>query len=492
MEEKVSIKKNFIYNCLAQLFTVITPFITSPYLARVLKEDGVGKVSYTASIIAFFTLFAGLGFSIYGQREVARNKQDYEKKSCVFWEITILKFLSTFISIIIFVLIFFTVGFGDKYNKLILAQGIALIAVVFDSQFLFQGDEDFKTIAIRTMLIRIIGIAAIFIFVRSENDILKYILLNNLIILFSNVILVPSILKKISFINPKKLKFRRHLKPILIIFIPTVITTVFTTFDKAMIGWLSTNPDYDNGCYDQAYKINSLAQSITVLYSNIMLSRNSLEYAIGNEEEMNKNILYSCKYAWFTSMFLTVGFILLSKNFCTWFLGDGYVEVPLLLIIMSLRLLVSPISVELGNRFVIIGKEKYWLISVFIGAICNIVVNFFLIPKYGAIGAAIATTATEILILLSMIIFTIMHKGFDIKKIFLSAKKYFISAIIAGIIVFFFSKLFKYSIMSFLLIGTLDVFAYIGTLFLLKDELIIGIFKNFKQLIYKKVKRNDH
>ena len=58
MEEKVSIKKNFIYNCLAQLFTIITPFITSPYLARVLKEDGVGKVSYTASIIAFFTLFS--------------------------------------------------------------------------------------------------------------------------------------------------------------------------------------------------------------------------------------------------------------------------------------------------------------------------------------------------------------------------------------------------------------------------------------------------
>lgn len=64
--KEVSIKKNFIYSMGYQILILITPFITTPYVSRVLGADGIGIYSYTSSIMSYFTLVAALGTSAYG------------------------------------------------------------------------------------------------------------------------------------------------------------------------------------------------------------------------------------------------------------------------------------------------------------------------------------------------------------------------------------------------------------------------------------------
>ena len=61
--KEVSIKKNFIYSMGYQILILITPFITTPYVSRVLGADGIGIYSYTSSIMSYFTLVAALGTS---------------------------------------------------------------------------------------------------------------------------------------------------------------------------------------------------------------------------------------------------------------------------------------------------------------------------------------------------------------------------------------------------------------------------------------------
>ena len=56
-----------------QILTLITPFITAPYLSRVLGPDGVGSVSYAESVVSYFCLFATLGITLYGQRACENN-----------------------------------------------------------------------------------------------------------------------------------------------------------------------------------------------------------------------------------------------------------------------------------------------------------------------------------------------------------------------------------------------------------------------------------
>lgn len=66
MSKESSIMKNFIYSTAYQVLNVLTPFITAPYISRVLGAEKIGIQSYTASIQQYFLLFASLGTLSYG------------------------------------------------------------------------------------------------------------------------------------------------------------------------------------------------------------------------------------------------------------------------------------------------------------------------------------------------------------------------------------------------------------------------------------------
>ena len=81
-----SIKKNYIFYVVYQIFTFLTPLITSPYLSRILYPDGIGMVSFVESVVSYFSLVAVMGVSSYGQRELSYVQNDVEKRSEVFAE----------------------------------------------------------------------------------------------------------------------------------------------------------------------------------------------------------------------------------------------------------------------------------------------------------------------------------------------------------------------------------------------------------------------
>ena len=102
MENKRNITKNYIYNLIYQILTIILPIITTPYLSRVLGAKGIGIYGYTISIVTYFTLIGALGISKYGQREIAYVQNDKENRSRVFWELNIIRICT--ISITLFCL----------------------------------------------------------------------------------------------------------------------------------------------------------------------------------------------------------------------------------------------------------------------------------------------------------------------------------------------------------------------------------------------------
>ena len=68
---KGTVVKNYIYNTAYQILLVLTPLITSPYLARTLQQTSVGIYNYAYSIVSYFVLFGTLGSALFAQREVA-------------------------------------------------------------------------------------------------------------------------------------------------------------------------------------------------------------------------------------------------------------------------------------------------------------------------------------------------------------------------------------------------------------------------------------
>lgn len=89
------ILKNYIYNLSYQLFLIILPIITLPYVSRILGPEGIGINSFASSQMSYFLMVAVLGTATYGQRQIALARNSPKKLNEVFWSIEILSILVT-------------------------------------------------------------------------------------------------------------------------------------------------------------------------------------------------------------------------------------------------------------------------------------------------------------------------------------------------------------------------------------------------------------
>ena len=95
-------KKNFIYNIIYQVLILIIPLITIPYLSRVIGAEGIGIYSYTYSIVYYFMLFTLLGVNNYGNRTIAKVRDDKNELSKTFWSIYIFQLMIGIVMLLVY------------------------------------------------------------------------------------------------------------------------------------------------------------------------------------------------------------------------------------------------------------------------------------------------------------------------------------------------------------------------------------------------------
>ena len=343
-----SLKCNFAYSMMFQIFTMITPFVTAPYVSRVLGPDGIGIQSYTGSIQSYFLLFAALGTASYGNREISQardNKEAYSKK---FYEIELITVLTCIVCLLAWIgLIFF-----DKKNQIYYIAMIPYIfGAMFDISWFYNGLENFKTTVTCNMLFKTIGIVAIFMFVKDENDLVLYILIMAITTMLANLsmwIYLPRYVCKITF---KSLMLKDHFKQTLMYFIPTIATSIYTVLDKTLIGVITQN-DAQNGYYEQATKIINMAKSVSFNAVNAVVGvRISYLFVDNKMEEIRDRISKSMDFILFMTIGCGFGIAGVAKILVPLFLGKGYDQVITLLYIFAPIITIIGISNCLGSQY---------------------------------------------------------------------------------------------------------------------------------------------
>ena len=117
---KKSITENYIYNLLYQIISLISPLILVPFLTRALGGTNLGVFSYTLSIITIFYSISALGLNLYGQREIAYLKDDKEKRTILFYELIIIRFISTILTFLAFLLFINLIPSSDIFAELLM------------------------------------------------------------------------------------------------------------------------------------------------------------------------------------------------------------------------------------------------------------------------------------------------------------------------------------------------------------------------------------
>lgn len=482
-----NVKKNYIYNLIYQILTLLLPLVTTPYLSRVLQADGIGTVSYAESIVSYFVLFANLGIATYGQRQISYVQDSLDERSRVFWETQLLKLITT--SIVLAVYLPFALFVMDSnLTWLYLILSIQILSVALDAVWFFQGMEEFGKIVIRNIIFRVITIAFIFIFVRTKEDLIYYVL-GNVVVAFCSAASIWSYLPKyVKKVSVKTIKPFRDFKTVIALFIPTIAIQIYTVLDKTMIGVI-TNDVYENGYYEQAIKIIRMALTVVWSLGTVMIPRIGHHYKLGEIEIVRSWMYRSFRFVWLVSFPMCIGMVFVAGNFVPWFFGEGYDQVVPLLQILSLLFIVIGVNTVTGNQFLIPTKrEKIYTLTVLIGAGVNFVLNIFFIYFFKAIGAAIASVFAETVIAITQLV--IVRKELSAYRIFKSSVKYLIAGAIMGVLLFFERRYFAPSIINTLIMVLSGTAVYGVSLLVMKDDFLIG---NIKQILnkIKKKKPND-
>ena len=491
--KKKSIQQNYIYNLIYQIFALITPLITAPYVSRVLGSDGVGQYSFVSSITSYFVLLGNLGFTYHSLRELAGLQGNKEEQSKAFWEIFFARLICVLIVLLIFILTIKMNLYG-RYTGLMAIMCIQIFSIAFDVSFLFQANDIFDIIAIRTILVKCFAVAMIFLFVKDENELWICVLCQCLINVVSNLTLwtkVPLIVSKVKF---KELNIFKHFKPSIILFIPQIAISIYNVLDRTLIGILVKGQvteyvdgklvvkmvsDIENGCYEQSQKIVTMAMTVFTALSTVLISRNSTEIATGNFEQLKKNLYGAIDYLIFIGAPIAFGLAGIARNFSPWFFGDGYDKTPGLIIIFSPFVVVVGLSNILGRQYLNPAKrDKEFTYAIFIGAITNLILNLCLIPTYASYGAAVASLIAETMVTTVMAI--MVKKEINVLKRIRRAWKIWLSSLTMFIVVTVAQMKLQPNILNTMLLVFTGVIVYFLMLFILREEYLFKAFSILK------------
>lgn len=465
-----SLKTNYIYNLIYQMLVLVLPLITTPYLSRVLGADGVGVYSYTLSIVTYFILFGSLGIAMYGQREIAYIREDKEKTSYSFWEITILRIITMSISLLIF---YFTFVKGTQYQIYYKILMLEMLANAIDISWFFQGLEEFKKTISRNIVVKIVSIICIFIFVKTKEHLNVYLLIYTLSNMLGNLTLWLYMPKYIEKIKIKSISLIKHLKPTIALFIPQIATQVYTVLDKTMIGNMLGDMN-QVGNYEQSQKIIKMSLTIVTAFGTVVAPRIANTIANAQKEEVNKYLEKSFKFAWMIGIPIMFGIIAVSETLVEWFLGPGYEQSINLLRIGALLIMAIGLNNVSGIQYLIPAKKQnIYTTSVIAGAIFNFFANLILIKTLKAEGAIIASVLAEFLILFVQLYY--VRKDINVKNVYKNTFKYLISGCIMFIVCFFIGRCMPKNMVTTMVQVISGITIYGICLIILKDEFVYNI-----------------
>ncbi|WP_047999274.1 flippase [Lactiplantibacillus herbarum] len=477
-----SVKYNALFNVIYTLSNIIFPLITFPYVSRVLMATGNGKVNFFTSIATYGTTIAGLGLSTYGIRAVAKVRENRKKLSELTVELLVINFIGSVVVLGVLIISAFFVKEFRTELALFTITCVTILLSVIGMNWFYSGLEQYDYITRRSIIFKLISLILVFIFVKTKDDYVAYALITMFSTVGSYVFNFIYSRKFIEYrIDVKSINMIRHVKPTLLLFSSILAVSVYTNLDTIMLGFFSGNRAV--GLYTVAVKIKWLLLMLINALSAVLLPRLSKHVEDGNLGSFNKIIKQSMEMILFISIPLTFFFIIMAKETVLVIGGRDYKQATLCMVILMPILIVSGFSNITGNQVLIpLGRDKAFLYAVSTGAVLNLILNIFVLPKYGANGAAVDTLLAEFLQMAIQAMFCrkIIKNNFKLK----SFLQFIGATVIASVAIIVIKALFDFSpVVGIIILSIVFASIYLVVLIISKNNFFSSILREFRRYL---------
>lgn len=260
-----SIKRNLVYNFILSVSQVFLPLLSIPYISRVLNPAGIGEVSFIDSFTFYFISIAEFGIVVYGMREVARLRNEPEKKKLVS-ELLLLHIISSSITLVLYSIAVYFIWNKIHDVRILYFSFSFLIVNFFACEWYFLGMEKFRYITFRSVLSRLLGLISIYLLIKEPSDYFIYyaIIASSAMMnsLWNNYLLFKEV--SISF---KSINWRRHIPKLRITYFISLVYGITLILDNVLLRIVSTASAV--GYY--AFSVKIVRISTTLLSDSIQV-----------------------------------------------------------------------------------------------------------------------------------------------------------------------------------------------------------------------------
>jgi len=397
-------------------------FLLTLLIARYFGAEGLGEYMLAVVVFRIFTLIAKLGMDTASIRFIASFAKQKKWKSLLYFR---KKVVSTLLvtSIISSSLMYFLanaianlLNINPEYIRLFSFFILPMVFFILH----YQSLRGLKKIAAFSFFYRMsqamFTIIAIIILLQYSNDsIVPF-------YAYATSLIIVSILAFVVFRSALKVKTEENVEEeieekslmnILAVAMPLMfaqsVQFIMAWTDKLMIGNMMTTEDV--GVYGVAFRLSMFA-SITLMAINSIASPKFAEmYGEKNMDGLKKVAQQSTKMIFWSTLPLVILFFMFPELLLGLF-GEQFKIGVYAFLLLSFGKLVSSFSGSVGNLLQMTGKQLIYMNVLLVGAIINVLLNYFLIPIYGINGAAIASMTSIIIWNLTMVYYVKKELGF--------------------------------------------------------------------------------
>lgn len=394
MDHNEQAGKNFAWLSLSQIAARFLGAAFFIFLSYKLKETGVGEYSFVAAFVPIWFLAVDFGGGSYLFREwTTGNKTGSEIKDD-FHRLFTLRLILVAVVGVPFLLINYYIN-RQVFGSLILFF-ISMFLATFTSilDLYYQSQNLYRFLATRQVIEKIAAVlfGVLLLLLRpTVTMVFVSLLISQVVsIVYYYVVTSPFGIKLVFEKNYAKKLFVKGL-PFLFI---GVFSSLYSKIDVTMLRYMT---DFSAvGYYSAAYKFIDFSYTFAVLFVTSAYPLLSPLWHNSQKKEEFKIFFQKCFRIVFSSgLLMALVLILGAPWFIMWFFPTSFSPAILALRILAVGQVLAFVSFLFSTLLVIEGREKIGLAIIIFGAIFNIVLNLFLIPRFGLYGAAWATVIAE-------------------------------------------------------------------------------------------------
>lgn len=459
-------------NIILKISAFIFPLITLPYITRTLGAVGNGKVAFASSVITYFSMFAQLGLPTYGIRACAKCRDDKDKLTQTVQELLLINTVAVVIAYLALIACVLAIPKLREESGLMLINSVTLVLNMIGMEWLYQAIEQYQYITIRNLIFKVASIVLMFVFVHNQKD---YVIYGTISVISAGGSNVLNLLHSRKFLAHRtfigKYNLRQHLKPIFVFFALSIAVSIYTSMDTVMLGFMSN--DKEVAYYALATKLKMVLALTVSALGPVLLPRMTYCLNNGQYHKFKSYIAKSLHFVILTSIPCVVYFAIMTPEVIEFLGGTEYQPATMCMRVITLAVIPLGIgNIACSQILTPLGKETLTMYSTICGAIINFIANAILIPKKGAVGAAVATVLAESIVAIIQIYFAWDEMREAFAKIEYS-KLILINTIVGIFLVFVRAELSAVRPIVSLILTCLGFFVLYGCmLFLFKDSLV--------------------